>query len=399
MVNYIDMKKSWIVAVTAFLTLTFAHAQEATPLVSDISVLVTNMNVQLTWKRNTPFALSSATTFRIYRSGEPLTRQTIGEETFVAEQNGIQCIYTETLPDTKPYYYAVIPYVNGVAQSSAVTPSVNATVSPTVGTYPSFERIIPSGIDNFNVITKDNVAIITYTTQHKGNRLHLYRSTKPFDAIESLNGANLVATFIDTGMPYTDTPPAKIRVYYALAEERDVITGTARFVRGKTTSIKDVYTTSAPLSASAQTVTVPARRMPLPELKAQSEETQAQKLNDSLEELLPRTNAVNGTGEKPRMQKYIFPQERENYEGGKTELASIVQTYFAKENWNAAKNALQEYLDFAQIGSNAKNRTRFYLGETNYFLGQKREALLLFLDTREAFPNESALWIDAVLAQ
>ena len=234
--DYISMKNikrffSFCGIFFAFLSFVSAQnrTQEQPQLVTNITVLVSNMNVQLTWRRPTGVTYTPGMIFRIYRDTKPLTRQTIGPRTLVSEQDAGQMIYTEILPDTKEYYYAVIGLTDADSVSYSLIPSVNATVTPAVGKYVSQTDSVVSDITDFNVISQGNSVIITYISQNKGKRLILYRSATPFENFYSLNKAMKLASFTDSGTPYTDYPPLNIKFYYALLEENDVITGDVEF--------------------------------------------------------------------------------------------------------------------------------------------------------------------------
>ncbi|MDR1318069.1 MAG: hypothetical protein LBJ90_00460, partial [Treponema sp.] len=47
---------------------------------------------------------------------------------------------------------------------------------------------------------------------------------------------------------------------------------------------------------------------------------------------------------------------------------------------------------------NVEARARFYLGQTYYYTGKNREALIEFLFVQSWYPNEANEWIEATLA-
>lgn len=77
-------------------------------------------------------------------------------------------------------------------------------------------------------------------------------------------------------------------------------------------------------------------------------------------------------------------------------LGGIVRGAFAKREWDAARTALLQYLSLPQT-EQAEAKARYYLGQTYYFSGQYRDALLEFLCVRTLDPNEVDEWIDATL--
>ena len=383
------MKRIYIaVAFLAFFA--FQLAAQAVTAVTDISVLVTNMSVQITWKRGQGYSYSPDTNYRIYRDTKPLTKQTVNADTLIAEQDSSQLIFSEILPDTAHYYYAVMAVKDDSFLTSAVVPGMNATIAAVTGQYNDWEITEKANISNFNVIAQNSAVIITYTTENRGNRLNLYRSIYPFTNLESLANALLLASFTDTGSPLTDVPPQNQSFYYALAEESDVCDGTARFIRGVTTSLAPVSIrlTNTRLNTTAQT----SRIAPLPIDSEVKPDTGSSV--DMLFEYDSKAGTADSTGLK---EMYIFPSETADYPGGTTELSSIISACFSTKNWLKAENELSKYIA-ASSSNSAKQRAEFYLAEAYYFLGKKRQALLLFLSLRDQYPLESAEWIDAVIA-
>ncbi len=386
------MKRIFIaIAFLAFFA--FQLAAQAVTSVTDISVLVTNMSVQITWKRGQGYSYSPDTNYRIYRDTKPLTKQTVNASTLIAEQDSSQLIFSEILPDTAHYYYAVMAVKDDSFLTSAVVPGMNATQVAVTGQYSDWEITEKANISNFNVIAQNSAVIITYTTENRGNRLNLYRSIYPFTNLESLANALLLASFTDTGAPLTDVPPQNQAVYYALAEESAVSDGTARFIRGVTTSISPVSIrrSNTSLNTTAQT----SRIAPLP-LDSYGSATDEIETSQLLSEYGTDSGAISLSSKNFR-EMYIFPSETADYPGGATELSSIVLACFNTKNWLKAESELSKYIAGTNSNS-AKQRAEFYLAEAYYFLGKKRQSLLLFLSLRDQYPLESAEWIDAVIA-
>lgn len=369
----------------------FDLTAQAVTAVTDISVLVTNMSVQITWKRGQGYSYSPDINYRIYRDTKPLTKLSVNSSTLIAEQDSSQLIFSEILPDTAHYYYAVMAVKDDSFLTSAVVSGVNATGEAVSGQYSGWEEIEKANISNFNVIAQNSSVIITYTTENRGNRLNLYRSPYPFKNLESLANALLLASFTDTGSPLTDVPPQNQLFYYALVEESSVSDGTARFVRGVTTSLAPVgiRRTNTKLNTTAQT----SRIAPLP-IDSAGKTVADSNLSDFLPEYESDSENISNKNLK---EIYIFPSETAEYPGGRTELSSIISSCFSTKNWLKAESELTKYID-ASNSNSARQRAEFYLAEAYYFLGKKRQALLLFLSLRDQYPLESAEWIDAVIA-
>jgi hypothetical protein len=77
-------------------------------------------------------------------------------------------------------------------------------------------------------------------------------------------------------------------------------------------------------------------------------------------------------------------------------LAAIVQGPFMWRNWQTARSELSVYLAETANGE-AAARARFYLGQSNYFIGDIRAALSEFLKLQQFYPDEVSMWIQACL--
>lgn len=354
------------------------------------------MIVQITWKRAENQTYSPDTTFQIYRDTKPLSSKTISNETFIAEQDGSQLIFTEILPDTKTYYYAVLVKNKNNAPNKVIIPSVNATTIPAIGTYTPKQPETKSLIQNFNVISQNDSVIITYSSQKKGNRLYLYRSTKPFIKADDLHSAKRIATFIDQGIPFTDKPTELRSYYYALVDENDILNNTVSFEKGENTSkfpIQPINTNTVSKDVPQKSNAKSLRKIPLPDLNTITSEmmdTNTQKQNFYKIEKSISTYPTN--------EKHIFPTESLDFTGGETELSIIIKEYFFTNKFDECEKQLKDLIATCK-SKTQKMRANFYLGEIYFFKGNKKKALLQFLETREMYPTESAKWINKVLEE
>jgi hypothetical protein len=77
-------------------------------------------------------------------------------------------------------------------------------------------------------------------------------------------------------------------------------------------------------------------------------------------------------------------------------LSAIVQGPFMWRNWQAARAELTAYLAGTANGP-AAERARFYLAQSNYFLGDIHAALSEFVKLQQFYPDEVSMWIQACL--
>jgi hypothetical protein len=100
----------------------------------------------------------------------------------------------------------------------------------------------------------------------------------------------------------------------------------------------------------------------------------------------------------PEKKPRAFTRDLEAPSGDEeSELRRIVQGPFTKRDWQASGDELRRFLSLPRH-ANTRARARFYLGQSYYFTGKYREALLEFLFVRSLHPNEANVWIEAALA-
>jgi hypothetical protein len=94
----------------------------------------------------------------------------------------------------------------------------------------------------------------------------------------------------------------------------------------------------------------------------------------------------------------VFVVDLESPESGEeSALFQIVNEQFCLLDWEGARVSLRHYLSLPR-SRDVEARARFYLGQTLYYTGKYREALLEFLFIRSIHPVEANNWIDAILA-
>jgi len=82
--------------------------------------------------------------------------------------------------------------------------------------------------------------------------------------------------------------------------------------------------------------------------------------------------------------------------GEDSALFQIVMEYFLEFEWETTRINLQHYLSLPRTRE-VEARARFYLGQSLYYTGLYREALMEFLTFRSLYPDEAKVWIEAIL--
>ena len=94
----------------------------------------------------------------------------------------------------------------------------------------------------------------------------------------------------------------------------------------------------------------------------------------------------------------ILPQDKTPDSGDQYLLSTIVNSSFAKAQWDQAES---ELLNFLKINRTEKtvSRANFYLGQIYYYQGKSKNSLNSFMASLNDYPIESRQWIDEVLEQ
>jgi TolA-binding protein len=93
----------------------------------------------------------------------------------------------------------------------------------------------------------------------------------------------------------------------------------------------------------------------------------------------------------------LLPEDLEKGATGEEyQLRSIVQGYFALQDWDKAGEEFRRFLDLPRT-ERSRAKAHFYLGQVYYFQDKPKEALFQFLDSQTLYPSESNRWIQAVL--
>ncbi len=387
------MKRAVFAVVFLILWGQFAFTQNKMPVPAGISVSVTGMQAEISWTAGG----TESDTYLVYRSREPVSKGNLKSAVLIATVADGKTSYTDTLPDTKEYFYAVLTK-DGNTVSDSIIPSANASITGVSGTGTK-NNSQTAQITNLSAIVEGETVILTYSSSPKNRNLVMYRSTSPFTDIHSLTGAVIVDTFDDNGSPFIDYPIPEVPYYYGLVDEDIIRAGTVRFLPGQNTTAVPVSVRSDAAGAGlAKKENQIMRPIPLPYLNIPgrsdipeiplSAETAAivKKLTDGVTE-----------EESGPLKPYIFPVDEKSDSGGEEyTLRTILNTTFAEGNWEEAYTELTKFLSIRRT-EETTDRANFYLGEVCYFTGRYEDALFNFLLAQDSYYALSQKWIQHVL--
>jgi hypothetical protein len=393
----------------------WVYAQEApsssspdslfTPFVSRLEGEIKNNLFRLSW-RDSPdvkgplYIYVSATSF-----GEGFDFSLIGRPVEVP-YGAESYIYEIDVPGTYYYFVAAsdeagrrydfpIPFNNTISITIEQSDGGLAVSAAVPG-----QSKMPPGISGLNAFAEGDRIIVIFDAPDLLKNFVLYRGVKPFDTISDLAGAVIVQSGVVS--PFTDYPVPGIPYYYAVIPEEELARGAVGIYPGENTTTEPAEAGGAGIGLSASLM----RAFPLPAI--------------SLAAAVPGLDAGGGVpqpdalsaeaagllGDITRlperqvpMTPRAFSEDLDEQRGGGEDysLRSIMKDSFAKRDWERCRGELRRFLSLPR-SAGAEARARFYLGECYYFLNMPRESLFEFLSARDEYPEESAEWIDALLA-
>lgn len=101
--------------------------------------------------------------------------------------------------------------------------------------------------------------------------------------------------------------------------------------------------------------------------------------------------------QKEKLLPHYFDEDLVSPSGGdEYYLFEILKNYFVKKNYKESALALQKFLSVNR-SEQTTNRAAFYLAESQYFLGNYRSALTMFLFVENDYPFLCKKWINSTL--
>lgn len=93
---------------------------------------------------------------------------------------------------------------------------------------------------------------------------------------------------------------------------------------------------------------------------------------------------------------YIFPEDEKPLSGEQYLLSTIINSSFIQNNWIQAEKDLGTFLSINRSAEISK-RAVFYTAQILYYQARYPEALRLFIDTEDTFPDLTREWIESAL--
>lgn len=237
----------------------------------------------------------------------------------------------------------------------------------------------------------------------------IYKNTQPFTSVKNLEGLSPEAQLSGKAVSYTDTVTNYRDYYYAVIARLEdgsvykvIIPSVNATVKGVKVSrpAKKEEPSEEQLEAAREKTyeTGTLRELPLPYLDLigdieRKPNVLSKKVMDCGIELAQGYSA----SPKEKLEPYFFDQDLFEPGGGDDYfLFEVLKNYFVKKDYKGSVKALQEFLGVNRT-QETTDRAVFYLGQAQYFNGNYRNALTMFLFVEDSYPVLSKKWINSCL--
>ncbi|MDR1058367.1 MAG: hypothetical protein LBL43_02355 [Treponema sp.] len=380
------------------------------PFISQLSAETKNNLIRLSWLdsrdvRGPVYIFRSSQPFRpgplpgnIRPTEVPYRTQSYVDET---EGSGTVYYFVAASDETGRRYDILIPYSNTVSVDISGPPG-----EPPLSAAPEGEPPVrPSepGIFGIEAKAEGEGVIISYRSANGNKNILLYRSVQPLRTAGDLLRAVIVQA--EVRAPYTEYPVPGIPYYYAAVFEDDLIQGKVEIFPGRNATIQPVE-----IPPEWNRIGLPGpqrsiRSMPLPLNSVYKAGPGSDTYSEIPTPVPISPEAAKAVGDiqkaktdpPPLKKPRAFKRDLEPPAGGEeSQLRTIVQGPFLKQDWQASQTEFLRYLSLPR-SSLSEARARFYLGQAYYFSGSHRAALFEFLMVQSQYPEEADDWIRAVL--
>ena len=376
----------------------FAGAQESevfAPFVSQLEGELRNNLIRLSWKdspdiRGPVFVYRSELPFQALSVLPVPTEIPYGRCSYLdeADQPGVLYYFVVASDEWGRKYAISIPFTNMVDISVGPenVPGYVEYAEASSGQASSLNQAFSTGtgIGGINTKIEENRVIISFSGADRVKNLILYRSLNPIRRQEDLLSALIIRQKISS--PVIDYPLPGITYYYALVYEEEISAGLFSVRPGS--NITGAVQIVSAVSGS--------RELPLPQLNLSFFPPENITPGPEASAFSPERRTTKAARTEPD----IFSEDFETGEvrGEDYQFKTIVQGYFSLKQWENAEEELRRFLDLPRTKHN-QAKARFYLGQAYYFQERHRDALFEFLQAQDEFPQESNIWIQAVLSE
>jgi len=369
----------------------------------------------------------------VYRYDKAINAGNLAASTRLGDIPSGSQTYTDTPPDSKPYFYAVFALANdgmpypiyvpmstttsigiSVGQTSPIVPPPPSAPSPKTASGNIYlqtptSTAHPAFVSTISAKIKGDAIVISYEASPK-SRLVLYRGTTPLIGAADLLNASLISAFTDKDGSFADYPVPGVDYFYAILGEEDLKAGRISIIPGVNSLIIPAQVRAAAISSGFSETPPASRTTPLPYflmedgvsgntvLSQNGGPTTSHPVSSETEKAITALLSKSPLVITAMPATRILPEELSIPSGGEDySLSLIVSERIVAKDWPAAIDQLRKYLSLNR-SPKASARARFYLGEALASSGSSRDSFFEFLFAREFYPIETKPWIEYVLS-
>lgn len=423
------------------------------PFASQLRLAISDPRVRITWND----AADIVTDYRIYRSTEPITTESLGDAELVGTAGPDDEGFIDVPPDPGAYYYAVVAENPAGDPYPVIIPGRNASYRAVEIENLATEAERAARVRGLNaaVVRAEGRSLIEVTAvaSREGRTVAVYRSTEPIATEADLADASLVREVPSESPRLLDLPVPGVGYYYAAVDAGLLLAGGLEITPGENatvepaeiplattrdepapsarpapssdpageqpstpTSARELETApgeirpEADLEVVFEPEAIVGRGVPLPFLQLQSQLATGLRLADprilipersqlrpaaeaALESLLARIEPEPSTEHGPT----FLPDDRlPDPEGAEYTLRTILDGPFRRMAWESALEQIRNFLTLP-LTPELEARAHYYRAQIYYFLGDEQRAVLEFLLARDAYYVEVETWLGRIL--
>ena len=350
----------------------------------------------------------------VYRSAEEITADSFPRAALIGTVPTGTGSYIDTPPDRRGWFYAVLIRDTAGTLYPLLVPFRNKTGTAVTSQTTAPEEQLAADVTSIRAAptTRGDLIEVSFTASNPARDLLLFWGPSAFVKSEDLLKATRT-TPLDPGTTrYVLAVLPGVDYWFAVLDAGLFKLGRAPLARGANATafpIQLQVTASHGLPAISP---VARRGIPLPSLTISRGVQTGIDIPDTKVPDLPPVVPISDSTKKsiavlqqslgasaakaPKPQ--VLPSDVTPTPGGElARLQDIVQGPFLGGDMTGAQQRLVDFLSLPRK-PDLNARTRFYLGQVEFFQGKVRDALLEFLTAQEFYYQETTPWIDACYA-
>ena len=379
------------------------------PFASRLKAEPLDYQVKLTW-RDAPDAAGS---YLVYRSTKEITSANLGAALKLGlVEAGVQ-FYLDTPPEGGIYFYAVLLQAADGSLFTQLIPFRNVTSAAVSPASSAPEEALASRITGLAaaVTPAGDSVQISFRSSNPGRDLLLFRGTSPLLQPEDLL-RSVSVTQLDPGTTRYLLPALSgVDYWFAVLDAGLFKIGQAPLEKGVNTSAEAVQVPMGSGRVSLAPPSMVRRALPLPSLKISFGVQSGLPLAGGKAAGSPVEKPISAATEQsievlrrqvPRpvaqqLRPQVLVSDTTPMPSGELQrLRDIVTGPFLGGDMTGAQKMLLDFLSLPRKPEIAA-RARFYLGQSYFIEGRRREALLEFLLAQDMYYQETRPWLESCL--